>query len=188
MAGKIACTLLLVATFLPRTARAAELTLMRKGLFASYVFVDGEYQGKLKKKGLVLQLPDGPHEIATAADRNALFLRCVTEMEGGTMVVSSSGCPEATWSQRSEHTVLRGSRLKVSVVGVLGLWIFIDGSPVGHAIPPLGATLNLAPGGHVFVFADALQQDVKCQGKVSLSGGETDTLVISTDGCLGFDS
>ncbi|MCO4745382.1 MAG: hypothetical protein KC912_11385 [Proteobacteria bacterium] len=178
----------LLATLTP-TAHAGEVTITKKGVLPAIAFVDGESVGKVKKKTpAVAQVADGPHEVAIAQDPDGTYLRCVTEVQAGaSFEARDGGCSDQAWTFKDDHSVLRGSLVRVHGAETNGRWLAVDGAQRAWVMGPQGVTLNLTPGTHIVVVSDSADQSsIVCQGQIAVAAGETAPLVVTATGCVGF--
>ncbi len=178
----------LAALALATPAVAGNLTIEKKGLMGAHVWVDGQSIGKVKKKGLVHPLSDGPHEVWVAAENSGVITRChgMVEGAGSSISIRDRGC-EGLVEGYGDPTFFKGATVNFSVDGELQAWVSIDAGQK-FAFPNGPFKLNLRPGQHTIVlYNDVMSESVFDQGTVTLEKNSFISVTCTTAGCVGFD-
>jgi len=180
--------LALLCALLATTSHAGTVTLQKKGLMPAHVWVDGKLQTELKRGELVVEIGDGPHEVAITQDETGFFLRCATELSpGASLEVKDAGCTDLPQSKRTADTVIRGAIIRLSGPDVNGQWVTLDDVKRPYVMTPFGTWLNVQPGVHTLILAeDGMGNGVRCQGQLSAPAGGSASLTVTTAGCVGF--
>jgi sulfur relay (sulfurtransferase) complex TusBCD TusD component (DsrE family) len=183
----------LCLSFTSPIAHAGTLTVEKKGLMPALVWIDGTSKGKVKKKRpIVEEVNDGPHEVWVAVEQGGTVTRChgMVDVRGSTTVEVSDmgGCTNLRQGVGPQGaTAFRGSTVDFSITGV-DAWVQVDGGqPL--ALPALPFVLNLTPGTHTIVlWTDNFQTAVYDQGTVTLGPGQRLPVTCTPGGCIGFDA
>lgn len=171
---------------------APTITIEKKGMYPNFIWLDGAPKGKVKnKKGMVLTVTPGMHELWVAYEDGATVTHChgtVDVPEAGTFVgLKMMGCDGLTLGAIGEKTMFRGAKVQFSQNGEVDAWVSVDG---GRSLAMGGSQvdLNLAPGQHnIVLYNDVMGETVFDQGSFTLGQGQTLPITCTPGGCMGWE-
>lgn len=188
---KTVAALALSALAFASSAEAGTLQLDKRGIAPAYVWIDGEPQGKLRKRdGMTIEnLPEGKHEVWVAWEQSGLQTRCfgvVEVLEFATVNILDRGCQGLQLDQMGDRTAFRGGFIEVSTDDTLE-HMLLDGDRVTFTFAD---RLNVAPGMHTLQFVREIgEEDVVVQaGMVNVQHGNRYPVMCSVLSCVGMDS
>lgn len=169
------------------------LTVAKRGILPTWVWVDGQPHGKVKKKKpLDLRLSAGRHEVWYAGDPDGIVTLChgVVDIQPARRSMTEyrdRGCEGLGMGWPDGPSAFKGAEVRFRVDDAVDAWVSIDGGQ-RYAFPDMPFSLNLAPGQHTFVlYTDVMDGNVFDQGTVTLGPGDMLAVTCTTAGCVGFD-